>query len=65
MTSPPSPRKTDPQPRGPAPDHHPREERTITKPETPDGYPNEERRDPKMPPKTDPKPMPEPTKKGN
>ena len=62
------------QQRGPAPDDRPREEKKddlanagepLTKPEAPDGYPDEEQRIPQLPPKNDPKPQPNPTEKGN
>lgn len=62
------------QQRGPAPDDRPREEKKndlansgeeLTKPEAPDGYPDEEQQMPQLPKKTDAKPKAEPTKKGN
>ncbi len=64
------------QPRGPAPDHHPKEEgqkpklansgEPLNKQEAPDGYPDEERQIPGVTErKNDPKPKAQPTEKGN
>lgn len=62
------------QQRGPAPDDRPREEKKddlansgepLTKPEAPDGYPDEEQQVPQLPPKTDAKPKAKPTEQGN